>query len=131
MAHGLSCSAARGILRGQGLNPCSPALAVRFSTTEPPVKPRYKQQTFKNKNLISLLLLPVCVFGQFITTCDNKGQPLNSQNLTPYEKDLVMTWWYSCLCYFRSVMFLKGGCLIYICHSGTHSFRIDQYYQYS
>ena len=25
----------------------------------------------------------------------------------------------------------KGGCLIYICHSGTHSFRIDQYYQYS
>ena len=104
-AHGLSYSAARGILQGQGLNPCSPALAVIFSTTEPPVKPRYKQQIFKNKNLISLLLFPVCMFGQFITMWDNKEQALNSQNLLSYEKDLVMTWWYSCLCYFRSVMF--------------------------
>ena len=39
VAHGLSCSAACGILPGQGSNPFSPASAGRFSTTAPPGKP--------------------------------------------------------------------------------------------
>ena len=38
VAHGPSCSAARGIFPGQGSN-LSPALAGRFSTTAPPGKP--------------------------------------------------------------------------------------------
>ena len=39
VAHGLSCSAACGILPDQGSNPFSPALAGRLSTTVPPGKP--------------------------------------------------------------------------------------------
>ena len=39
MAHGLSCSAARGNLPGPGLEPVSPALAGGFLTTVPPGKP--------------------------------------------------------------------------------------------
>ena len=38
MAHGLSCSAACGILPGPGLEPMSPALAGGFLTTVPPGK---------------------------------------------------------------------------------------------
>ena len=40
VAHGPSCSAACGILRDQGSNPCPPALAGGFSTTAPPGKPQ-------------------------------------------------------------------------------------------
>ena len=40
MAHGLSCSAACGILPGPGLEPMSPALAGGFLTTVPPGKSR-------------------------------------------------------------------------------------------
>ena len=39
VAHGPSCSAACGILPRPGLEPVSPALAGRFSTTAPPGKP--------------------------------------------------------------------------------------------
>ena len=39
VAHGPSCSAACGNLPRPGLNPVSPALAGRFSTTAPPGKP--------------------------------------------------------------------------------------------
>ena len=39
VAHGPSCSAACGIFPDQGSNPCSLALAGRFSTTAPPGKP--------------------------------------------------------------------------------------------
>ena len=39
VAHRPSCSAACGILPDQGLEPVSPALAGRFSTTAPPGKP--------------------------------------------------------------------------------------------
>ena len=47
VAHGLSCSAAYGNLPRPGLEPMSPALAGRFSTTAPPGKPR--QSTFKSQ----------------------------------------------------------------------------------
>ena len=36
MMHGLSCFEARGNLPRSGIKPVSPALACRFSTTEPP-----------------------------------------------------------------------------------------------
>ena len=39
VAHGSSCSVARGILPDQGSVPVSPASAGRFSTTAPPGKP--------------------------------------------------------------------------------------------
>ena len=39
VAHGPSCSGACGILPEPGLEPVSPALAGRFSTTAPPGKP--------------------------------------------------------------------------------------------
>ena len=39
VAHGPSCSVACGIFPDQGLEPVSPALAGRFSTTAPPGKP--------------------------------------------------------------------------------------------
>ena len=39
VAHGLSCSEARGIFLNQGIKPASPALAGRFLTTEPLGKP--------------------------------------------------------------------------------------------
>ena len=39
VVHRLSCSAACGILLGQGLNSCLHRLAGRFFTTEPPGKP--------------------------------------------------------------------------------------------
>ena len=39
VAHGPSCSAACGIFPDHGLEPVSPALAGRFSTTAPPGKP--------------------------------------------------------------------------------------------
>ena len=39
VAHGPSCSAARGIFPDQGYEPVSPALAGRFLTTAPPGKP--------------------------------------------------------------------------------------------
>ena len=38
VAHGLSCSVARGIFPDQGSNPCPPALAGGFLTTAPPGK---------------------------------------------------------------------------------------------
>ena len=40
VAHGPSCSAACGIFPRPGLEPVSPALAGRFSTTAPPGKPQ-------------------------------------------------------------------------------------------
>ena len=39
VAHGPTCSTACGIFPDQGLEPVSPALAGRFSTTAPPGKP--------------------------------------------------------------------------------------------
>ena len=52
VVHRPSCSVVRGIFLDQGLNLCSPALAGRFFTTEPPVKPLHNVFL---KNLGSLL----------------------------------------------------------------------------
>ena len=48
VVHGLSCSAARGILPDQGSNPWSPALAGGFFTTGPPGKPPFDFNSYSS-----------------------------------------------------------------------------------
>ena len=78
VAHGPSRSAACGILPDQGSNPCpllepvSPALAGRFSTTAPPGKPQFLNSLYsvhQSKCLslyqYSIVLITVSLFFNF------------------------------------------------------------------
>ena len=49
-------------LPGSGLEPVSPALAGRFSTTAPPGKPRLASFTYHN----AFEILPCCCVGQYV-----------------------------------------------------------------
>ena len=53
VAHGPSCSAACGNLPRPGLEPMSPALAGRFSTTAPPGKPPTHSSRFRGTAILS------------------------------------------------------------------------------